>query len=428
MSRATAESSCSTNRRVLMIAYHFPPMKGSSGLQRTLNFTRYLPQHGWEARLLTVWPAAYPATGVDQLDDVPTGLRVRRLPCLDAARHLAIRGKYPDAAARPDRWSSWALTAIPVGLLDCLLWKPHAIWTTFPIATAVVIGRRLAQFSRKPWVLDLRDSMTEEHYPVDPRLRRALRFVEDKAVHEARAVVFTSPGARAMYAARYPDVPDSKWAGIANGYDEDMFRRAEQGASAATRSTTRIELLHSGLLDPVDRDPLPFFETLALLRSRGLCSGDSLRITLRATGHDRHYRGILAKLGIDDIIRLAPPVGYQDALKEMLAADGLLVFQASNCNHQTPAKLYEYLRAGRPIFALTDSGGDTARVLRMAGFGADCIAPIGNSERIAGLLTPFLAKIRDGTATRPESARVRQWSRAEQTASLAKLLDGVVDQ
>ena len=54
------------------------------------------------------------------------------------------------------------------------------------------------------------------------------------------------------------------------------------------------------------------------------------------------------------------------ALAEQLAADGLLLFQAANCNHQIPAKLYEYLRAGRPILALTDAAGNTAATLRGA--------------------------------------------------------------
>jgi hypothetical protein len=29
--------------RVLMVAYHFPPLAGSSGIQRTLRFVRHLP-------------------------------------------------------------------------------------------------------------------------------------------------------------------------------------------------------------------------------------------------------------------------------------------------------------------------------------------------------------------------------------------------
>ena len=35
-------------KRVLMVAYHFPPLAGSSGIQRTLRFVQHLPAYGWE--------------------------------------------------------------------------------------------------------------------------------------------------------------------------------------------------------------------------------------------------------------------------------------------------------------------------------------------------------------------------------------------
>ena len=36
-----------------MVAYHFPPLRGSSGIQRTLRFCRYLPDFGWTPLVLT---------------------------------------------------------------------------------------------------------------------------------------------------------------------------------------------------------------------------------------------------------------------------------------------------------------------------------------------------------------------------------------
>jgi hypothetical protein len=40
-------------KRVLMIAYIYPP-QGGSGVQRTVKFVRYLPSYGWEPLVLTV--------------------------------------------------------------------------------------------------------------------------------------------------------------------------------------------------------------------------------------------------------------------------------------------------------------------------------------------------------------------------------------
>ena len=58
---------------VLMMAYHFPPLAGSSGIQRTLRFVQQLPEFGWEPIVLTAHPRAYERTSDDLLREVPAG-------------------------------------------------------------------------------------------------------------------------------------------------------------------------------------------------------------------------------------------------------------------------------------------------------------------------------------------------------------------
>ena len=90
-------------------------------------------------------------------------------------------------------------------------------------------------------------------------------------------------------------------------------------------------------------------------------------LRLRASAHDSVLQGLINKHGVADIVELQPPVPYREALLEMARAEGLLVLQASNCNDQVPAKLYEYMRCRRPLIGLTDPQGDTASVLRRIG-------------------------------------------------------------
>ena len=58
-------------KTVLMIAYHFPPLAGSSGIQRTLRFVQHLPALGWKPVVLTADPRAYERTSEDLVRDVP---------------------------------------------------------------------------------------------------------------------------------------------------------------------------------------------------------------------------------------------------------------------------------------------------------------------------------------------------------------------
>lgn len=412
-------------RRVLMIAFHFPPMRGSSGAQRTLNFCRNLPRHGWEPRVLTVNAAAHPEVSDDQLSAIPDDVVVRRAPALDAARHAAIAGRYPRWLADPDRWATWWLTAVPAALREIRRWRPDVIWSTFPIATAHRIAATLELLGGRPWVADFRDSMTEEEFPADPRTRAAFRRIEQRTVDRATRVVFTTPGTLEMYAKRYPRIARERWACIANGYSEEDFNAAAALPAAARKRTGQLVLLHSGLLYPIERNPAAFLGALAQLQRSGRVAAAQVKVVLRATGHDQVLTELIRAAGVEELVELKPPIPYREALAEMMSADGLLIFQAANCNHQIPAKLYEYLRAGRPILALTDAAGDTARTLRTAGIGT--IAPLDQADAIRETFEQFLVTLRAGRAPRPNTSVVASYSRAAQSAELSALLDQAAD-
>ncbi len=410
-------------KRILMIAYHYPPLRGSSGIQRTLAFSRDLREFGWQPIILSAHPRAYPGVGTDQLGDIPSDVPVHRPFALDTSRHLSIRGAYPKALALPDRWSSWLLGAVPTGWGIIRRHRPDAIWSTYPITTAHVIGLALHRISGLPWVADFRDSMTEANYPPDATVRRVRQKIERSTVERAARSVFTTPGAQRMYAERYPHLSAERWAMIPNGYDERPFRDAEGAGVPSRAEGSPTVLVHSGLLYPHERDPRPFFDAVGTLRRSGVISPQTLRIVLRASGSEDQYRPMLRERRIDDIVRLEPPIGYRAALAELLAADGLLLFQAANCNHQIPAKLYEYLRAGRPIFGMTDSRGDTARALLDAG--VESIVPLDSEAEITAGLARFLDSVKRGATTVPGSDVVERYSRRARARELAALLDSV---
>jgi len=403
-----------------MIAFHYPPLRGSSGIQRTLKFSRYLPEYGWQPLILTANSKAYAQVGDELLGEIPAYVPVKRAFALDTARHLAFRGAYLSWMALPDRWISWWLGGVLAGLRLVRTYHPAILWSTYPIATAHLIGLTLHRLTGIPWIADFRDSMTEDHYPLEPATWRVYRWIERLTVRHCMQAVFTTPGTLRMYAERYPDIPQNRWAIIANGYDEENFLNAEQAVVRRDASHGRLVLVHSGLLYPSERDPRTFFAAVADLRQAGAISPAMVQIILRASGYEDYYRQYLRECGIDDIVRLEAFIPYQQALTEMLHADGLLVFQAANCNHQIPAKIYEYLRARRPIFALTDPQGDTANVLQEAGI--DTIAALDSQPAIAQGLSHFLAQVRAGRAPIASDYIIARHSRKSRTRELAELL------
>jgi hypothetical protein len=228
-----------------------------------------------------------------------------------------------------------------------------------------------------------------------------------------------------MYSERYPEVPADRWTVIENGFDEDNFAAAEDPVSSQTTPSEKLTLLHSGLLYPSERDPTQFFQALSELKNEGAIDGNRLGIVLRASGHENIFQPMLERYEIADIVELAPPLPYSDALKEMLNADGLLLFQASNCNHQIPAKIYEYFRAKRPIFALTDPSGDTARTIIESGI--DTLVPLDSCGEIKSGLVDFIQRLKNGSAPLATEAVIYSHSRKARTEQLAKLLNAVVE-
>ena len=413
--------------RALLIAFHFPPQAASSGIQRSLSFSRHLPASGWEPMVLTAQTSVYETQNPSQLASIPAKLLVRRAFALDAKRHMGWRGRYLNASALPDRWVSWCIGAIPAGLSMIRAQRPRLIWSTFPIATAHLIGLALHRITGLPWVADFRDPMLQPAYPTHKGQRRMYAWIEQQTIRRCSKAVFTTEGAMLSYRERFPDIASDKFVVIENGYEEDAFGAGADGAvPAATAADRPLTLVHSGLLYDTGRDPSAFFDALARLKARGVIDAARLRVVLRAPGNSTGVSALIERHGVADIAATAEPVPYREALAEMGTADGLLLFQGTPFNNQIPAKVYEYFRTRKPIFGLVDSRGETARALGAGGF--EDLAGINDAADIAAKLELFLLRVRADKAHIAPIELVERSSRTHRARQLAALFDQVVEE
>jgi glycosyltransferase involved in cell wall biosynthesis len=401
----------------------------SSGVQRTLSFSMHLAQHGWRPAVLTATPESYERANPNQLKDIPAHAVVGRATALDAARHLAIGGRYWSRLAIPDRWRGWWLTAVPRGLQLIRSQKVDVIWSTYPIATAHVVGATLARLTGLPWIADFRDPMVEaipetgELFPKDPVLRNARLRIERKAAERAARMVFCTQAARQIVRERYPRLDDTRLAVISNGYEEHAFRDAETLPAPPSTPGKRV-LLHSGTIYPgTDRDPTALFAALKSLAAAGRLSAANFELRLRDPSNEDYFRRLALEQGVADLVSILPPLSYREALAEMRSAHALLLLQGYTSNPAVPAKLYEYLRAARPVIALAHPDGETAATLRAVGI--DTMAPLTEREPIARLLLDWLQDPERMQAALPSRQVVAEFSRERLTARLAQLLDDV---
>ena len=348
-------------KHALFVAFHYPPEASSSGVLRTLKYTRYLADYGWRVTIVAPREDAYEITDAKLTEQIPSTARVIRTRFLNTKRHLSIRGIYPALFAVPDTWVGWLPWAVAAGRRLMADDPVDAIYSTSPHATAHVIAERLAAGSARPWIADFRDPWIEEPpepgTPNGPVFRAANRWLEKRVATRCEAIVTSTLHLRDQFRRRYPYLPEDKTRAILNGYDEADFANLE--ARVSIRGG-KLRIVHTGSVNAEFRDPRPLFQALARMIQGGNLTASECEIRFIGGGpfgESPEVRAAVDAAGLSRSVSFVRRVPYEESLRELGEADVLLLLQASDDTvGLVPAKLYENLRAQKPTLALVRTG------------------------------------------------------------------------
>lgn len=414
-------------KHALFVAFHYPPEASSSGVLRTLKYTRYLESYGWRVTIIAPSEDAYEITDAKLTQQVPATARLIRTRFLNTKRHLSIRGIYPALFAIPDTWVGWLPWAVSAGRALFRSDPYDLIYSTSPHATAHLVALRLAAFSRKPWVTDFRDPWYED--PPEPgaptgRIYRwANRTLERKVIRVCDRVVASTTQLRDLLRLRYPGERKDKILAILNGYDEADFASLP---AAAPVGIDRLVMLHAGSINLGFRDPRPLFAALRAAADRG--DIDLGKICVRFIGGGRFtesekMRQSIKDLRLEGCVEFLPRVPYDQSLLELSRASLLLLLQSSpDTAGLVPAKLYEYLRTLRPVLALVCQGA-AAEVLATTR-GGWAVAP-EDARSLQDTITEIYRLWLEGRLGEmgAEAGVLRQFDRRELTRRLAAVFN-----
>jgi glycosyltransferase involved in cell wall biosynthesis len=363
-------------RRVLFVSYYFPP-ESSSGVHRALNLVRYLPANGWHPTVVTAAPDAYPSDSV--FDDglaarVPASVPVvradllrlrRRQPAMpvEPSRQTAD-GSVPVAtlmqrvkralrpwASIPDDKMPWLVPAMYAGWKALRHQRHDAILATGGPWTDLVVAWLLATASGLPLVLDYRDPWTANPYRrSQPRWRRRFDVsLERRIMNAARAVVANTTELESLLR-DFQHPPDSTpVCTMTNGFDPDVFDRLPRRPSRAGQP---LVLVHTGHVYR-HRSPEGLFRALAAMAAAGEVGPDRLRAIFVGSA-DIDLAALVRHHRLESLVEVRPQVPHHQSL-ELLGESDVLVLIQSGTQLQIPAKVYEYIGAGKPLIALTDS-------------------------------------------------------------------------
>jgi glycosyltransferase involved in cell wall biosynthesis len=383
-------------RRVLLVAYDFPPRR-TSGVYRPTAFTKYLPQFGWQPTVLTIQPPANAVSDAGLLNRVPASVRVERTRqvrldwwedrALEAVRSAGALQPVADrsspegnASQGHSRWIDRALRRAARFLRACLYfpdetagWIPFAfsralqlhlaerfdaVYTTHPPRAAHPVGLLLSSMCRLPWVMEFRDPWTlpggevsHIHTEIAPRRNAWLHQV---MLRQSSAVV-TVTKRHAQELQRHFKVQGEKLSVIPNGFDEEDFRGLIPDGKGIF-DPQFINLAHFGTV--YEGFSGQFFRAAEMLLLQHPEWMQKVRFHVIGFP-DGHVQAMTQGDPLKSVVVLHKFIPHGKALQVMAAADALLLFygQEYTSRASIPGKLYEYLRVGRPILAVAFPGG-----------------------------------------------------------------------
>jgi hypothetical protein len=424
-----------------------------------LRFARHLPDIGWNARVVSLDTNSYERYDPELLRLVPASTEIVRVRQRDLwqsfqaqrARRVRdalsgaplevvaqrrrveqgrVRSRIREAVRRieascyhPDPAMGWIRPAVKATVEMARRERPGVIWATAGPMSSFVVAERAFRQIGVPYVLDFRDASTITYNEFDagrpPWARRADRRRLARLFAGAQAVTFRYQTEAECYWRAYPGTLEaSRIHIIPNGYDGGIDE------SPIPARGERCTVLYTGTLSSYRYDTLLL--ALRLLKDSDEARARQLRLLVVGEGADA-LAADAARLDVADMVEAAGPTSHRESLRLQQEAHALLVLgrPPSMKGHElfAGAKLFGYLRAGRPIVGVLPAD-ETKRIL--ARVGVTTIADGDAPGNIVAVFQRLLAAWSEGVlhSLVPDATACDAYSAERQTAALACALEG----
>jgi len=368
-------------RKVLLITYYFPPRPGVASL-RLRGLAKYLPEFGWEPIILT---AALPGEPDPRFKVVQTPYpgdvshRFKRRLHLQPNKGfqeqvgvpLAIRGAKRSLTSKaitfikgiiayPDEQKAWLPFAVDAGHELLRKEKFDAVLSSSGPATCHLIAKELKRKHKVPWVADLRDLWTQNHYYAYNNVRKWFeRRLEIKTLNEADALVTVSEPLAKDLGSLHHKTPVFA---IPNGFDPD-----EMGTAPLTKEFT---ITYTGQLYQGKRDPELLLKALHELIKDGIVNPGEAKV--RFFGPIEYWLDQeIEEYHLEEMVKQYGMVPREIALTKQRESQILLLLNWDDLRESGvyTGKLFEYLAAKRPILAIGGPKGVVSKLLDETGAG-----------------------------------------------------------
>lgn len=363
-------------RRVLLIAYFFPPLSGS-GVQRTVKFVKYLRDFGWEPVVLTVEDGSFELKDSAMIHDIPEDVEIIRIPINSKVDNALVNRlfSYYKEVCDSALFNEIINVLKAVTDINVILWPdPTILWvdsvltqldklgldsfdcifsTSGPYSDHI-LGYLLKKKSGKPWIADFRDEWSNNplisHCDRNLLAFRILHSFEKAVVEYCDGMTVISDQMKTNYVNDF-HVPGNKVKSITNGYDEADFSFITDNTS----DEKKFVIVHNGIIYK-GREPFKLIDAVGELIKNNKISRDKIKVYLGKASfgdNDEQYLQYINKQNLSDIF-VFDYLDHKSSIVRTAKASLLLLItgQGEEWKGVLTGKIFEYLRLCKPILNL----------------------------------------------------------------------------
>jgi len=435
----------SEKKKVLVVSFYFPPTNKIAAV-RLGKLAKYLPRFGWEPFVLTadevkgysrdlpveldeanICRTPYFSLGSAISYELTGGPRtvyqaLPKSPLWRKGLYRLIRLMEPvytlpvlrTLALEPGGWSRHALKK---GLEIINKEKFDVIFSSYGPSMSHLVASKLHRQTGIPWVAEFRDLWSLNSYV---RKIQPFHFFEkelEKRVMKGSSLLVTvsEPAAKKLQALHFKKVVV-----IPNGFDEDDYLDN-------LPLTTKFTITYTGNIYPGKQDPGPLFKTIAELEEKGRISPNDFEVRFFGGGTLTSLLPAIRHYHLERIVKIYGLVPFKESIRKQKESTVLLFLGWNDPREKGfyTAKVFEYLGARRPILSIGPKGDVVDDLLKETGAGV----MVSEVDEIKALLSRWMKEFKQSgeilSHFKPDSAAVYHYTRKQQAAKLAQLLEEV---
>lgn len=417
-------------KKVLFVTFFWPP-SGKATVHWPLGMAKHLPAFGWQPLVLTADKDSFsqedPSLTPGENSSIQT-VRARAFEPFGLYRALLGKSEEEPLLASeaislenrsffhrlsiwirmnlfvPDARVGWYWDSVRAGRRLLSSENIDALISVGPPHTAHLVAKTLSKDFHVPHIPVFIDPWVDIVYYKDFKRNKAVLALDNRmersVLQNASSVVFVTASMKEYYQKKY------EWLGEKShvlywGFNEEDFAHVRP-----TKEKRRETLLHTGNIFDY-QNPAELWKNM----KREVDKGRDLRLTFVGTVSPGIKRSIETS-GLGERTTYKGFLPYREVVREVMQASYLLVC-ATEPRH-VPGKLFEYLRAGKPILAFGDDNAEVERLL---------------NEAKAGMLFPYSSNARDffksSRTMRPKGEFVKKYARKKIARELSLILDNL---